>query len=78
MTVARPGVAISAAGTTAVRVLALPLAFSVPTVVARALPFHWATVLATKGPPKKVMVRSEVPALMTEGEMELRLAPVFP
>jgi len=77
---ALPGVAISAFGTTALRFMTLLLASRVG-VVARLLPFHWATVLVTKGPPKRVIVRSEqlvVQALTMDGEMAVRLAPVFP
>src|SRR6266478_8429862 len=58
LTLAVPGLAISAAGTTALRFMTLLLASRVG-VVARLLPFHWATVLVTKGPPKRVIVRSE-------------------
>src|SRR6266403_1258699 len=77
---ALPGLAISAFGTTALRFMTLLLASRVG-VVARFLPFHWATVWVTNGPPNKVMVRSEPfepTALMTEGEMAVRLAPVVP
>ena len=69
-----------AAGTTAVSRRTLLLASNTG-VVTRLLAFHWATVFATKGPPNKVIVRSEPfepPALMVDGEMEVRLAPVFP
>ena len=77
---ALPGLAISAFGTTALRFMTLLLASRVG-VVARFLPFHWATVWLTNGPPKRVIVRSEqlLPqALTMEGEIAVRLAPVFP
>ena len=80
LTLALPGLAISVAGTTALRFTTLLLASRVG-VVARFLPFHWATVFVSKGLPNKVMVRS-LPfgpsALMTAGEMAVRLAPVLP
>ena len=77
---ALPGLAISAFGTTALRFMTLEFASRVG-VVARLLPFHWATVWVTNGPPNRVIVRSEqlvVQALTMEGEMAVRLAPVFP
>ena len=80
LTSAVPGLAISAAGTTALRFMTLEFASRVG-VVARLLPFHWATVWVTNGPPKRVIVRSEqlLPqALTMEGEIAVRLAPVFP
>ena len=79
LTLAVPGMAISAAGTTALRFTTLLLASRVG-VVARFLPFHWATVVVSKGLPNSVIVRSEqlVPqALTMEGEIAVRLAPVL-
>ena len=80
LTLAVPGMAISAAGTTALRFTTLLLASRVG-VVARFLPFHWAIVVVSKGLPNRVMVRS-LPfgpsALMLAGEMAVRLAPVLP
>jgi hypothetical protein len=77
---AKPGLAISAFGTTALTFMTLLLASRVG-VVARFLPFHWATVWLTNGPPKRVIVRSEqlLPqALTMAGEIAVRLAPVLP
>ena len=59
-TVAVPGLARRAAGTTAVTTF--PKGFpelSVGTVVTRFLPFHWTFVFATKPPPFRVNVKSE-------------------
>ena len=67
ITVAVPGLATSAAGTTAVTLSTLP-EVSVVTVVFSFCPFHSTKVLATNPAPLIVSVKSGLPALILEGE----------
>src|SRR5690348_3613265 len=72
-----PGLATSDAGTVAVARLPKMLpAVSVAKVVARVWPFHCTTVLATKPAPLTVNVKSELPALIVEGDRERMVPPV--
>ena len=76
--VATPDFATKAAGTTAVAMLpSMFPALSVGRVVTRVCPFHWTTVFATKVPPFTVSVKSGPPALMTDGEIDMIVAPVL-
>jgi hypothetical protein len=78
LTVAIPGVATSAAGTVAVTTFPSTFpALSVGTTVLRFFPFHCTTVFATKVPPLTVNIKSGLPALCTEGESDMIVAPVL-
>jgi hypothetical protein len=78
LTVAIPVVATNAAGIVAVTMFPSTVpALLVGTVVVRVFPFHCTTVFATKVPPFTVSVKSPLPALMTEGESDMMVAPVL-
>src|SRR5229473_920402 len=78
MIVATPGLTTSVAGTVAVTMFprAAPV-LSTGTVVARVLPFHCTTVFRTKPEPRRVSVKSPLPALTCEGDRKDNTAPVL-
>lgn len=77
LTLARPGLLTSDAGTAAVKDRMLELASNTG-VVTRLLPFHWTTVLVMNPEPNRVMVKFAEPAPTFEGDKEMSLAPVLP
>ena len=76
MTVATPGLAMSAAGTVAVSFKMFPPLSSVGAVL-RGFPFHSTTVFVTNPPPFTVMTKSAPPALIWAGERKEIEAPVL-
>jgi hypothetical protein len=78
MTVATPDLVTKVAGTFAVAMLpSMFPALSVGRVVSRVCPFHCATVPFTNVPPFRVSTKSGLPALMTDGEIDVIVAPVL-
>jgi hypothetical protein len=78
MMVASPDFATKAAGTFAVIIFPRMFpALSVGSVVSRVFPFHWTTVFATNLPPLRVSTKSGLPALTTDGEIDVMVAPVL-
>jgi hypothetical protein len=83
-TVTTPGLAINEVEMVAVTEMTLLLESSVTTVlhgpvpvVGHVLPFHCTFVVATKPAPFMVKVKAGLPAAISEGEIELKAAPVL-